>query len=72
MAERDAGRDAYRAIAEELRPGVTVRDLDPAAVELAREYAKRSHQKWPPHPVVTGWVVQVTSIERGPTWPRTS
>jgi hypothetical protein len=51
---------AYEAVAEELSDQrVTVRDLDAGTVAQAKVYAKRSHKKWPPRPVSSGWQVQV-------------
>lgn len=59
------GREYYREIAEELGdPETTLEDLDPEAVETARVWAKRNHQKWPPKPVVTGWKIDVYGIRK--------
>jgi hypothetical protein len=55
------GRMAYDDIAEELSGDLTLADLNPRDVEVAREYAKKSRKKWPPKPQVSGWVVQIWS-----------
>jgi hypothetical protein len=63
MREPSEGLMAYEAIAEELSsPEITLADLDQGHVRVARDYAKRSHRRWPPKPVTTGWTFQVFSI----------
>ncbi len=69
MAGSSIGRQAYEALAEELsapEPAAEIlAGMDPVAVEAAREYARRSHKKWPPEPVVTGWqIVSSTGTAR--------
>jgi hypothetical protein len=56
--------DAYRDVAEELSgpSPLTLADLDAGTVTLAREYAKRTHQKWPPRPQTSGWTFQIFSL----------
>jgi hypothetical protein len=58
---------AYDDIAEELSgpSPLKLSQLDAGMVELAREYAKRSHKKWPPRPATSGWQVQIISIRIG-------
>ena len=57
---------AYDAIAEEL-PELTLNDLDAGTVALAREYAKRSHRRWPPRPQASGWQIQIRTWD-GSSW----
>jgi hypothetical protein len=66
MSERmsSEGRMSYDAIAEELSdPNMTLDDLDQTWVEQARDYAKRSHKRWPPRPQTSGWTFQIISIK---------
>jgi hypothetical protein len=56
----------YDAIAEELGGGAPLSDLDAEMVDVAQQYAKRNHKKWPPKPRTTGWQVQVRSWEGTP------
>jgi hypothetical protein len=58
MREPSEGRMAYDAVAEEL-PELTLADLDAGTVALAREYARKSHKRWPPRPQTSGWTFQI-------------
>jgi hypothetical protein len=53
---------AYNDIAEELSGDLTMADLNPRDIEVAKKYAKKSHKKWPPKPKVSGWVVQIRGV----------
>jgi hypothetical protein len=53
---------AYDDIAEELSGDLTLEDLNPRDVEVAKKYAKKSHKKWPPKPQVSGWQFQIWSF----------
>lgn len=65
MTQRDTtGIDTYRAIAEELSsPDATMADIDPEAIEVARAWAKRNKQRWPPRPRNSGMQMYIGSIK---------
>lgn len=53
------GFEAYAAVAEELdvepdQRQAALDSLEPSIVDLARDYAKRSHKRWPPRPTQSG------------------
>ena len=62
MPKPSEGRMAYDAIAEELSGDLTLNDLDRGTIELAKEYAKKSHKRWPPIPQTSGWQMSIIRI----------
>ncbi len=56
------GKMNYDMIAEELSGDLTLDDLDPRAVKLAMDWAKKNHKRWPPKPITTGWIVRISSL----------
>jgi len=57
------GLRAYNDVAEELSdPNTKLSDLDQAFVAQAKEYAKRTHKRWPPRPQTSGWIVTIISL----------
>lgn len=60
--QKSIGAQYYDDIAEELTdPSTKLSDLNPTEVQIAKQYAKKSHKRWPPRPARSPYDITITT-----------